>query len=90
MSGRPGRDAPGDHTIAVVSLADLIEQLVGPDVPVAFEAYDGSRLGPTDAAATLVIRSPHALQRLLTAPRELGFGRAYVAGESAGPRRLPS
>jgi cyclopropane-fatty-acyl-phospholipid synthase len=62
-------------------LAELIEELVGTDVPVAFEAYDGSRLGPTDAPATIHIRSPHALQRLVTAPGELGFGRAYVAGD---------
>ncbi|MBV8303776.1 MAG: class I SAM-dependent methyltransferase, partial [Acidimicrobiia bacterium] len=47
----------------------------------AFEAYDGSRCGPVDAPATLVLRSPAALQRILTAPGELGFGRAYVAGD---------
>src|SRR2546430_4742168 len=62
-------------------LAATIEDLLGPDLPVAIEAYDGSRLGPPDADATLVIRSPNALQRLLTAPGELGFGRAYVAGD---------
>src|SRR5438309_7138886 len=63
------------------TLAATIEDLLGPDLPVAIEAYDGSRLGPADAAATLVIRSPAALQRILTAPGELGFGRAYVAGD---------
>src|SRR5919197_4129557 len=62
-------------------LAELIEELVGRDVPVAFEAYDGSRLGPADTPATIVIRSPNALQRLVSAPGELGFGRAYVAGD---------
>src|SRR2546430_6132231 len=62
-------------------LAATIEDLLGPDLPVAIEAYDGSRLGPPDADATLVIRSPAALQRIVTAPGELGFGRAYVAGD---------
>ena len=56
-------------------------ELLGPDLPIAFEAYDGSRLGPADAPATLVIRSPDALRRIVTAPGELGFGRAYVAGD---------
>src|SRR5947208_9413625 len=63
------------------TLAATIEDLLGPDLPVAIKAYDGSRLGPADAAATLVIRSPAALRRIVTAPGELGFGRAYVAGD---------
>ena len=58
-----------------------MEDLLGRDLPVAVEAYDGSRVGPPDPPATLVIRSPIALQRILTAPGELGFGRAYVAGD---------
>src|ERR1700737_2010676 len=62
------------------SLGSLLERLLGPDLPVAGEAYDGSRLGPTDAPATLVVRSPEALRRILTAPGELGFARAYVSG----------
>src|SRR5665647_204670 len=33
------------------------------------------------APATVVVRSPRALRRLVTAPNELGLGRAYVAGE---------
>jgi cyclopropane-fatty-acyl-phospholipid synthase len=61
--------------------AALIEQLLGRDLPIAVEVYDGSRLGPADAPATIVLRSPDALRRLLYAPGELGFGRAYVAGE---------
>ncbi|MGH3047776.1 MAG: class I SAM-dependent methyltransferase [Gaiellaceae bacterium] len=55
--------------------------MLGPDPPVAIELHDGSVLGPTDAPARLVFRSPDALRRLLTAPGELGFVRAYVAGE---------
>lgn len=64
-----------------MSIADAIERVVGPDLPVAVEAYDGSRLGPEDAPATLVVRSPRAIRRMVTAPGELGLGRAYVTGE---------
>ena len=39
------------------------------------------RFGPSDARTTIVVRSPDALRRIVTAPDELGFGRAYVAGE---------
>ncbi|MBV9411951.1 MAG: class I SAM-dependent methyltransferase [Acidimicrobiia bacterium] len=64
-----------------MSVAELVEQVLGTNLPVAFEAYDGSRCGPVDAPATIVLRSPTALQRIITAPGELGFGRAYVAGD---------
>jgi cyclopropane-fatty-acyl-phospholipid synthase len=64
-----------------MALADLLQELLGPDVPIAIEAYDGSRLGPADAPATLLIRSPTALRRIVQAPGELGFARAYVAGD---------
>jgi cyclopropane-fatty-acyl-phospholipid synthase len=64
-----------------VSVADLLRDVLGNDVPVAFRAYDGSSFGPTDARTTIVVRSPDALRRIVTAPDELGFGRAYVAGE---------
>ncbi len=48
-------------------------------VPVRF--WDGSTLGARpDAAATIVVRSPTALQHLLFAPGELGLGRAFVSG----------
>jgi len=64
-----------------MALADLLESLLGTDLPVAFSLYDGSRLGPDPAPATIVVRSPDALRRIVTAPGELGFGRAYVAGD---------
>ncbi len=61
-------------------IADLVAQLLGPDIPVRIDCYDGSGIGPHDAPARLIVRSPDALAYLLTAPGELGFGRAYVAG----------
>lgn len=64
-----------------MQLSSLIGEVLGPDLPVAIRAYDGSRLGPPDSPATIVIRSPEALRWILTAPGELGFARAYVTGE---------
>jgi cyclopropane-fatty-acyl-phospholipid synthase len=62
-------------------IADLLGRLLGPDPQVAVTAYDGSRIGPADAAATVHVRSPMAIRRILSAPGELGFARAYVAGD---------
>ncbi len=64
-----------------MTIADLITGVLGPDLPIGFRAFDGSHAGPQDAPATLVLRSPDAIRRIVTAPGELGFGRAYVAGE---------
>src|SRR5206468_8800457 len=66
-----------------VSVGDVLGAVLGPDLPVAFVAYDGSRCGPDDARTTVVVRSEDALRRIVTAPDELGFGRAYVAGDLA-------
>jgi cyclopropane-fatty-acyl-phospholipid synthase len=63
------------------SIADLVTAILGADLPIGFRAYDGSRAGPEDAPATLVLRSPDAVRRMVTSPGELGFGRAYVAGD---------
>ncbi len=63
------------------TVADALERIVGRDLPIAIEAYDGSRIGPADAAATILVRSPDAIRRILTAPGELGLGRAYVVGD---------
>lgn len=62
-------------------LADTLVELLGGDVPVAVSAYDGSRAGRPEAAATIEVRSPTAVRRLLWAPSQLGLARAYVAGD---------
>jgi cyclopropane-fatty-acyl-phospholipid synthase len=62
-------------------LAEAIAGLLGADPPIAIDCYDGSHLGPLDRATRIVVRSPKALRYVLTAPGELGFARAYVAGE---------
>jgi cyclopropane-fatty-acyl-phospholipid synthase len=64
-----------------MALAPLVDEVLGGDVPLAVEAYDGSRAGPGDASTKLIIRRPDALRRIITAPGELGLARAYVAGD---------
>jgi cyclopropane-fatty-acyl-phospholipid synthase len=62
-------------------VGELVEQLVGRDLPIHVTAWDGTDLGPPDAPAALVVHSPDAIRRIVTAPGELGFARAYVAGD---------
>ena len=64
-----------------MSLVDVLGAFLGDDCPVAVRSYDGACFGPEDAKATLVVRSPDALRRIVTRPGELGFARAYVAGD---------
>ncbi len=61
-------------------LAEVFTRVVGPDMPIEFVAYDGSRSGPSDATVRLEVKSPVALSHLASAPGELGFARAYVSG----------
>jgi cyclopropane-fatty-acyl-phospholipid synthase len=66
---------------AATVVAPLLEGLFGHHLPVRFEFWDGSGIGPTDGPGTLIVRSPTAISRMLWAPGELGIGRAYVTGE---------
>ncbi|MGH9133520.1 MAG: class I SAM-dependent methyltransferase [Ilumatobacteraceae bacterium] len=50
-----------------------------PSVELVF--WDGSTIGPADGPGQLIVRSPDALRRILWAPGELGFARAYIAGD---------
>jgi cyclopropane-fatty-acyl-phospholipid synthase len=63
-----------------MELAPLVQRVLS-GAPISVRAYDGSEAQVPDAVATLVVQSPNALRRLITAPGELGLGRAYVAGE---------
>ncbi|HVW30914.1 MAG TPA: class I SAM-dependent methyltransferase [Acidimicrobiia bacterium] len=74
------REAAPASTVAE-ALAPLVRRIVGTELPVAVRFWDGSALGPADGPATIVVRSPAAVRRLITAPNELGLGRAYVAGD---------
>jgi cyclopropane-fatty-acyl-phospholipid synthase len=61
-------------------LAEIFEQFAGPDAPVEFRAYDGSRAGAPDAPVRVTVRSPVAVSYLAQAPGALGLARAYVSG----------
>ena len=72
-------------------VGDIIEQLLGSDLPVRLEAFDGTAMGPLDAPAKVTVRSIDAVRRIvhgavgdlatLSPPGELGFARAYVCGD---------
>ena len=62
-------------------LSLVARALLGEELPVAIRFWDGSHLGAASAAATLDVRSPLALRRILWSAGELGVVRAYVAGE---------
>ncbi|HVE30233.1 MAG TPA: class I SAM-dependent methyltransferase, partial [Mycobacteriales bacterium] len=69
------QDAPA------VTLGQIFEQLFGPDTPIRFEGYDGSRAGRADATMTIRMVSPRAVSYLITAPGSLGLARAYLQGD---------
>ncbi len=64
-----------------MKIKEFIDDLFGPDLPIGVRAYDGTVMGPVNAPAILVIRSKDALRRIATSPGEIGFARAYVAGD---------
>ena len=61
-------------------IATVAGEILGDPDRVRLEAYDGSSLGPPDAACRVLVRSPEALRHIIHAPSELGIGRAYVIG----------
>lgn len=64
-----------------MSIASIIEDTLGSELPVRIRSFDGTEVGPKNAATTLTIRSPDALTRIVTAPGDLGLARAYVTGD---------
>ena len=64
-----------------MNIESFITDWVGSELPVRIKAYDGTDVGPKDAAATITLHTPDALARIVTAPGELGLARAYVAGD---------
>ena len=65
--------------------ADHVEPLLDwffvDEIPMRFEFWDGTAIGPESALGTVAVRSANALRRLSWAPTELGLARAYVAGD---------
>ena len=73
-----------DHTSTPhsrMSLAEMFQSLLARPLPVRFTAYDGSSSGPEDAVVTIELKNERGLAYLVTAPGDLGMGRAYVAGD---------
>src|SRR5271154_6372518 len=63
-----------------MALAEVFESFVGPDAPLEFTAYAGSRAGAAGSPVKITVRSPVAVAYLAQAPSELVLARAYVAG----------
>jgi cyclopropane-fatty-acyl-phospholipid synthase len=64
-----------------VTIADAFTQLLTGPLPLRVTAYDGSSAGPEDAPFGFVVKNERGLSYLMTAPGDLGLGRAYVAGD---------
>ena len=62
-------------------IADAFTQLLTGPLPLRVTAYDGSSAGPEDAPFGLEVRNERGLSYLMTAPGDLGLGRAYVSGD---------
>jgi len=77
------REAPraSGGEAAAAALAPLLRALLGTELPVRFEFWDGSGIGPLGAAGTVRVNSVDAVRRMLWAPGELGVARAFVAGD---------
>src|SRR5262245_4324925 len=72
--------APERTQAADAGLAGVLADLLGRELPVRIDCYDGSGLGPADAPTRISVRNADAIRYILTAPGELGFARAYVSG----------
>jgi cyclopropane-fatty-acyl-phospholipid synthase len=62
-------------------VAPLVTAAFGAQLPVHVTCWDGSTIGASSSPLHLVIRNRRALRRILWAPNELGFARAYVSGD---------
>jgi cyclopropane-fatty-acyl-phospholipid synthase len=63
------------------AVAPLVTAALGDNLPIGITCWDGSRIGPPGAPLDLHIKTRRALRRILWAPNELGFARAYVSGD---------
>src|ERR1700689_5965394 len=63
-----------------MALAEVFERVAGPDAPVEFQAFDGSRAGAAGSPVRIIVKSRAAVAYLAQAPGALGLARAYVSG----------
>jgi cyclopropane-fatty-acyl-phospholipid synthase len=68
-------------TTSRLSIVEALNTLLQTPLPVRLSAYDGSSSGPEDSPYGLHLANERGLSYILTAPGDLGFGRAYVAGD---------
>jgi cyclopropane-fatty-acyl-phospholipid synthase len=61
-------------------IAEIIDGFFEDGLPVRLTAYDGSSAGPAGEYA-IELANERGLRYILTAPGDLGLGRAYVAGD---------
>ncbi len=66
-----------------MTIAGMVARLSHENLPIRFEAYDGSSLGPVDSPVTMRLLNERGLRFLATAPGDLGAARAYVSGDIA-------
>jgi cyclopropane-fatty-acyl-phospholipid synthase len=74
-------EAPTGNGGAAGALAPLLRALLGTELPVRFEFWDGSGIGPAGGPGTIKVNSVDAVRRMLWSPGELGVARAFVAGD---------
>ncbi len=63
------------------TVAPLVCAVLGDRASIRVTCWDGSTVGAPDAPLHVVVRNRRGLRRVLWAPNELGFARAYVAGD---------
>ena len=63
------------------TLAPIFDSVLTGGIPVQFEFWDGSTLGASDSPGRIILHSPDGLRRMIAAPGQLGFARAFVSGE---------
>lgn len=64
-----------------ITIAGALERLMRHGIPFRFEAYDGSTTGDPASPYRVRLLNQRGLAYLVTAPGDLGFARAYVAGD---------
>src|ERR687890_801309 len=71
----------GSAAAALAPLAERIDVKIPGGRPLGLRFWDGSELPGPEGAPTIVVESPRAIARIVHERSELGFGRAWVAGE---------
>ena len=64
-----------------MKLAEVFTAMVGPDAPVEFVAFDGSKAGLIGSDVRIEVRSARAIDLVMSHPGQVGIARAYVSGE---------